>query len=93
MRHTISVLAYLSFILNVVFFGWWFHVATRYGSHEESVDKFEAVLPLSPSFTTLLLFLLTIFSLIVLSRRPSVFSKVLAYLQILFVFMHIWGYL
>ncbi len=93
MKHTISVIAYLSVVLNVVFFGWGFYLSARYESHEELVEKFESALPLPQPFTSLLLFLLTIFALIVLARKPTVFPKILTGVQVLFIFMYIWGYL
>lgn len=93
MKQTSSVIAYLSVVFNMVFFGWWFYVSTRYESHEESVGKFEAALPLPEPFTTLLLFLFTIFSLIVLARKPTALPKILAGVQVLFIFIYIWGYL
>lgn len=93
MKKVVSFFAYLSAGLNISFFGWWIYVATRYDTHEESVAQFNVILPLTGPVVSTLLFLLTIFSLIILARKPYVFAKILAGLQALFVFMYVFGYL
>lgn len=87
----IDILAYTAVLLNMLFYGWWYHVASGEGTHAEIVSRFSGVLPFREPFNAVFLFLLTIFSLIVLARKKTVFPKILAGLQALFVFMYIWG--
>ncbi|WP_188507910.1 hypothetical protein [Parapedobacter pyrenivorans] len=95
MKRASGILAYLSLLLNIAYLSLWIGVFNAYEGRpfEEVKAKFESFMPFSHGWTVFLLILLSVFSLIILARKPAVLPKILAVLQSFFVFMYIWQFL
>ena len=89
-----NIVAYLSIVLNVYYLSAWLYVFNRFETHELRQDAFDHfILEIPNGLVTVLLILLSIASLIILSRKGKFIPVALAVLQSFFIFLWIWQYL
>ena len=93
MKTALKYIAYPSLILNVFYFAYWIYVSNIYNTHAESVEKYSSLIPFEIQVLvfSLILSVLTIFSIIIFTKQRYNIYKVLIAVQGFFLLTHIWG--
>ncbi len=88
-----NIIAYGSLVLNVYYLAVWLYVFNAYDTHAERQQALDAYVISSNALIAVILILLSILSLVILARKPTIVPKVLSVLQSFFIFLYGWQFL
>ncbi|MVZ66249.1 hypothetical protein GQF61_10300 [Sphingobacterium sp. DK4209] len=91
MQDSKKMLAYVSLILNLTYYGYWIYCGQFFTSFEAAKEQFSKIPIFGHFYWDIIFFIATLFSLIVFSRRNGVLNKLFVVLQTLFAFGYLWS--
>lgn len=87
------LVSYTSLVLNLSYLGLWMYVFNRFDTHEVRVAFFQHFIYLPTPIPSLLLMVLSLFSMVVFARSPRYIDKLPMLIQIGVTLLLIWQFL